>query len=133
MKRTLEIMEEELRLAEEEKKILDKKVSSIKKEVEEYKLNNGLYHPMSELAKYKGKEISHIVLVERSNDGTLDTEYLYNDDFLQVNDNGYLHYSSYENGIIDYNDNTDKYVWLYYGTRTECDYVGFLEVEFYKD
>ena len=140
MERTLEIMMEELRLAEEERKplseaieVVNKKIKNLKAEIETYKLNNGLYHPMSELARYKGMEISHIILVEKNEDGTLDTEYMYNDEMFSVDENGYLDYSSYNCGVMHYDEKIGKYVeWCHY-RRTEHDYVGFLEIELEDD
>ena len=68
MERTLEIMMEELRLAEEERKplseainVVNRKIRNLENKIEKYKLNNKLYHPMSELVNYKGKEISYII------------------------------------------------------------------------
>ena len=137
MKRTLDIMMEELRLEEEEKKplsdaisLINIRINKLNREIESYKLNNGLYHPMSELANYKGKEISYIVLVERNEDGTLTTKEEYNDEMFSVDETGHLDYSSYDCGVMSYDENIGKYVkWCHYH-RTEHDYVGYLEVEF---
>lgn len=140
MNRTLEVMMEELRMAKEEReplseamKVVDNKIHELDKEIKTYKLNNALYYSMSELDKYKGKEISHIILVERNEDGTLDTEYMYNDEMFSVDKNGHLDYSSYNCGVMHYDDDIGKYVeWCHY-RRTEHDYVGYLEVEFEDD
>lgn len=140
MKKTLEDMMEELRLAEEEKKplseaieVVNKKMKNLKSEIETYKLNNRLYHSMSELANYKGKEISYIALVERNEDGTLSTEYMHNDEMFSVDENGHLDYSSYNCGVMHYDEKVGKYAYYYYHSRTEHDYVGFLEIEFEDD
>ena len=140
MERTLEIMMEELRLAKEEKKpleaainVVNKKIRNLDNEIERYKLNNGLYHPMSELVNYKGKTIDSILLVKRDKDGTLDTEYMFNDEIFEVDKNGYLDYSSYNGGVMDYDEKIGKYVKWYYGHATEHDYVGFLEIELEDD
>ena len=137
MKRTLEVIEEELRLVREERKplheaigVLDKKIAKLEDEVTRYKLNNSLYHPMSELEKYKDREISHIILVERDEEGALDTEYIGNDEMFSVDENGHLDYSSYHNGVMHYDDDIGMYVEWCYGTCTEHDYVGFLEIKF---
>lgn len=136
MERNLEVMMEERKLLEEEKKplseainTLNKKIKDLDNEIETYKLSNTLYHPMSELIKYKGKEISSITLVERNEDGTLDTEFMYNDEMFSVDEEGYLDYSSYNCGVMSYDKDIGKYVmWCHYH-RTEHDYVGFLEIE----
>lgn len=133
MERTLDIMMAELEPVEKEYKILEEKVKSLRNEIEDYKLSNNLYHPMSELANYKGKEISWIKLVERNKDGTLDTDFMCCDEFLEVDEDGYLHYSSFEGGITHYDDETGKYVHYYYGCPDYHDYVGFLEIKFYNE
>ena len=119
----------ELKLAEEQLKPLKEKVDNLNEEIKKYKLNNGLYHPMSELVNYKGKYIRSITLVEKDEDGTLDTDFIYDDDIFEVTDNGYLYYSSYNGGITQYDSNTQKYVHMYYGHPTYHDYVGFLEID----
>lgn len=136
MERTLEVMMEELRLVREERKPLseaigkiDKKISNLNKEIETYKLNNGLYHPMSELANYKGKYVRSIDLVERDEDGTLRTDFMYDDDIFEIDNNGHLYYSSYEGGITEFDDEAKKYVHMYYGYPTYHDYVGFTEIK----
>jgi hypothetical protein len=140
MERTLEMMEEELRLAEEEKKplseamkVINKKIGDIEDEIEAYKLNNGLYHPMSELANYIGKEISNITLVERNEDGTLSVDTMYNDDMFSVDKNGRLDYSSYNFGVMSYDEKVGKYAYYCHYCRKEHDYVGYLEIEFEDD
>lgn len=133
-------MTEELRLVKEEKKplseaidVLNKNIKRLEDEIKAYKLNNGLYHPMSELENYKGREISHIVLVERNEDDTLSTEYMYNDEMFDVDENGHLDYSSYNCGVMHYDEKTGKYVEYYHYHKTEHDYVGFLEIELEDD
>lgn len=140
MERTLETMTEELRLAEEEKKplseaikIVNEKIRQLESEIKTYKLNNGLYHHMSELANYKGKDVWSIELVERDEDGTLDTDYMYNDEIFEIDDNGHLYYSSYSGGITEYDIKADKYVHMYYGHGTYHDYVGFLKITLEDD
>lgn len=130
------MMMEELTLAKEERKplleaieVINKKIRKLDNEIEAYKLNNGLYHPMSELANYKGKNISHITLVERDKEGALDTEYMYNDEIFEVTDDGHLYYSSYGGGITHYNEKDGKYYHCYYGHSTPHEYVGFLDIE----
>lgn len=139
MERTLEIMEEELRLVKEERKplseaidVINKKINKIEDEILRYKLNNGLYYPMSELADYTGKNVSSIELVERDEEGALDTDFIYCDEIFEVDENGHLYYSSYSGGIIKYDSDANKYVHMYYGYPEYHDYVGFLEIDISK-
>ncbi len=135
MNRTLEDMYKDLNSAEERLKPLDevansirKEISNLEDEIEKYKLDNAMYHPMSELCNYKGKQISYIDLVERHEDGTLSVERMYNDEMFSVDEDGHLEYSSYDYGVMDYDVNTNKYVEWFHYRRTEHDYVGFMEL-----
>ena len=137
MERTYEDIRKDLSDAEEELKPISKEyhklieeISLLKNELEEYEVNNGWFHPMSDLNKYIGKEISSIKLVERKNDGTLTTEEIVRDEMFCVNKNGHLHFSSYESGVMDYDEELEKYVEWYHFFKTVHDYVGFLEIEF---
>lgn len=137
MERTYEDIRKDLNDAEEESKSVSKeyhnlikKVISLKKELEKYEVDNGLFYPMSDLNKYIGKEISSIKLVERKNDGTLKVEEIINDEMFSVDKNGHLHFSSYESGVMGYDEELEKYVEYYHCFRTVHDYIGFLEIEF---
>ena len=135
MNRTLEDMYADLNSAEERLKPLDEVVTAIRKgissledEIEKYKLDNAMYHPMSDLCKYKGKQISYIDLVERDEDGALSVERIYNDEIFGIDLDGYLSYSSYDYGVMDYDTQINKYVWWRHFNRIEYDYVGFMEL-----
>lgn len=131
-KAELDHMIAELKLAEEQLKPLKKRVSDLNEEIKKYKLNNGLYYPMSELENYKGKRIRTITLVERDEDGTLDTDFIYfiyDDDFFEVTNDGHLYYSSYNGGITEYDSDAQKYVHMYYGHPEYHNYVGFTEID----
>lgn len=137
MKRTYEDIRKDLSDAEEELKPITKeyhkaieKVIKLENELEEYKINNELFHPMSDLNKYIGKEISSIKLIERRSDGTLEVEEIVNDEMFSVDKNGHLDFSSYQSGVMRYDENINKYVGWYYHCGTEHDYIGFLEIEF---
>lgn len=140
MERTLETINEELERIKEERKplyeavnTLDKKIAKLNNEMLAYKLNNGLYHPMSELINYLGKEIDSIKLVERDEEGALHTDFMYCDEIFKVDEYAHLYYSSWTGGIVEYDNDTKKYVHLYYGCPTYHDYVGFLEIEIDED
>lgn len=139
MERTLDIMMEELERIREERKpvyevvsALDKEIAKLNDEILAYKLNHELYHPMSELTNYIGKNISSITLVERDEEGALDTDFMYCDEIFEVDENGHLYYSSYSGGITEYDDDDDKYVHYYYGCPEYHDYVGFLDINISK-
>ena len=133
--RTLEDIERDLALAKEELKPIQeardkvaKKVSDFRDELEKYKLNNRIYRPMSDLNQYIGCNIGSIKLVERDEDGSLDTDDMYGDEYFKVDENGHLDYSSEMGGVMSFDEKIGKYVmWCHY-FRTEHDYVGFLEM-----
>lgn len=129
MERTLDIMEAELKAINEQLKSLHKKRTEFEREIRQYKLENALYHPMSELINYIGREISHITLVEKKEDGKLVIDVICNDEMLKVTDRGHLYYSSYKGGIIHYYKADGKYYHHYYGNSKPHDYVGFLDIE----
>lgn len=137
MKRTLDDMLKDLELAKKELdplleaiKVAEHRVNDIQKEIDTYKLSNGMYHPMSELLNYKGKKLNYIELVEINKSGTLSTDCIYNDEFLGIDNNGHLFYSSYDFGILEYNEEKDRYEKWYHYYCNERNYVGFMEISF---
>lgn len=137
MERTLDIIMEELELAKEERnplsealKLINDKIYNLEKEKERYKIDNKMYYPISELSNYIGKRIDYIILVERNECGILVASHMYNDEYLEVDKNGHLDYSSEYGGVMNYDEESGKYIhWLHYND-TEHDYIGFLEIEF---
>ena len=140
MERTLEDIQRDFEKAKTElepivkeyNKAIEKK-SELEDEMENYKLQHGLYHPMSDLLEHKGKEIYFITLVIRNDDGTLVTKEMYNDEMFSVDEKGHLDYSSYNNGIMFYEEKKEKYSYMYHYRETLYDFVGYLEVEFRED
>lgn len=133
MQREYEVAKKELEPIEKEREKAVKKCNELYKEMENFKLQNGLFHKMEELEKYKGREISHIELVVRDKNGELSTKDMYNDEIFDVDENGHLHYSSYDFGIMGYEEKTKKYLYQYHYRPTYYDFVGYLEVDFYDD
>lgn len=133
MERTLAVMEEELKIVQSGFDTLRQKKEALENEIRKYKLDNELYHPMSELINYLGKHISSITLVERDEDGALDTDFMYCDEIFEVDEYAHLYYSSWTEGVMNYDNDTKMYVHSYYGRPTYHDYVGFLEIEVEDD
>lgn len=104
------------------------KCNVLLKEMEDYKIQNGLYHPMSYLKNYKGRDIIHIKLVERDKTGSLKVNDMWNDEYFSIDENGYLDYLSYERGIMDYDKRKGKYIYSYRYCETERDFVGYLDI-----
>ena len=129
MERTLYIMEAELKAINKQLELLQKKRNELEREMQSYKLENTLYHPISELINYKGRRVRSITLVEKRLDGLLTTDYMYNDEIFEITDNGNLYYSSYEGGVMHYSEETNKYIHYYWGHGTPHEYLGFLDIE----
>lgn len=134
--RTIEIIEKELLEAKEELKPIEQmrdkvleKVNALSLEAEKFKIDNGLFRPMSDLKEYAGKEISCISLVVKKDDGTLAKKEMYNCEMFEVDEDGHLDFSSFECGVMHYDKKLQKYVYYYHFKKTEYDFVGFLEIE----
>lgn len=133
--RTLEDIERDYEKAKAEAEPLIKardeavhKCNVLFEEMEDYKIQNGLYHPMSDLKNYKGRNIIHIKLVERNDDGSLESTDMWNDELFSIDENGYLDYSSYEYGVMSYDKRKGKYIYSYHYCGTERDFVGYLDI-----
>ena len=135
--RTLEDIERDLKKAYEDAKPIFEarerameKINSFHKELNQFKLDNGLFNPMSDLVQHKGKYIRDIELVEKRADGTLGIKYMYGDELFKIDENGHLDYSSYNNGIMYYKESEKAYMYEFYGRGTKYDFVGYLSIEF---
>lgn len=138
--RTLEDIERDLEIAREERKPIykayeeiSKKCYKLKEEATQYKLQNGLFTPMSELEKHKGKSILHFELVVRNEDGSLETKDMWNNEYFKIDENGHLDYSSYICGVMYYDSEIGKYKFDFHYHPTIYDFVGYLEIEFEED
>jgi hypothetical protein len=140
MERTLDNMLKDLELAKKELVLLleaitvaEHRVDDIRKEIDTYKLSNRMYHPMSELLNYKGKRLDYIELVEINKSGTLSTDCFYNDELLKIDNDGHLFYSSSDFGILEYNEEKDRYEKWYHYYCNEHNYVGFMKISFVNE
>lgn len=78
---------------------------------------------IADLSKYNGKEISFIALDSNGKNVWLPT-----DEIVEVR-NGKLYLSSYEGGIVNYDDKLEKYVHSYHYRAQTLDIVGFINIE----
>lgn len=136
MKRTLSDIERDLKQAKSELEPIEKerekakeRVRELCRELDKYKLDNKVYHPISELSKHIGKPISNIRLVERDDNGELSIDEIFGDEYFKVDDNGHLYYSSEFGGVMDFDEKINKYVMWRHLCRTEHDYIGFLDIK----
>lgn len=145
MTRTLDDMRQDFKLAKKEIESIQevfveaiKKKDKILQEIKQYKLDNGMYLPISDLLNHKNKVVDYIDLVELNEDGTLSLECLWNDPTytkrLVINENGHVYY--YDTArTISYNEESDRYImqFLYNGKMTEHNYVGVFMVDFLEE
>lgn len=133
----LNLSEKELKLLEEEIYRLDNKrfkmmtsIELLRDKINQYRLNNGLYHPMSELLNHIGKSVLSICLVKRKDDGTLDTEWIGHKAVFDVYEDGTLVSFDGYDYYLRYDDRIKKYIKEYDHRMEWIDYVGFMSIEF---
>jgi hypothetical protein len=134
----LNLSEKELKLLEEEIYRLDNKrfkmmtsIELLRDKINQYRLNNGLYHPMSELSNHIGKSVRNICLVKRKDDGALDIEWIEHKAVFDVYKDGTLVCFDGYDYHIEYSNSLKKYVKYDHGIEL-IDYVGFMSIEFYS-
>lgn len=133
IQRDYEIAKKELELIEKEREKAVKKCNELYYEIENYKLKNGLFYPMSDLEQHKGQYVNHIKLVVKDENGELSTKDMYNDEYFKVDKNGHLDYSSYEYGIMSYDEQRKIYSYCCHYCETLYDFVGYLKADFEDD
>lgn len=138
--RTLEEIERDLDIARKEEEPLAKalgeasnKRRKLEDELQQYKLQNGLFTPMSELQNHKGKSISHIELVMQNEDGSLETKDMWGGEIFKVDENGHLDYSDYMGGVMYFDSEIGKYEHDFHYHPTIYGFVWYLEIEFEED
>lgn len=111
-----------------------KKLFKLEFKLEKYRLEHGMFYPLSKLAEFKDKtsDILSIKFVQRMKNGKFKAEEMVNDDLLFIRDDGTFKYSSYTGGIIEKAQDGKWYHQYYGSSRKLDDYVGFLSIEFYR-
>lgn len=121
MEKYLEMME---RVAE-----LHDEAHKLEYAAKEYFISNRLWSPMEELKDYIGESFSHppftlfyINLDEEG--GEIESSYLYGE-ICEVQEDGHMYYSDYDDGIIEWCEKQNCYVWAYWGNYTNIHILGF--------
>ena len=135
MDKTLESMKKELERLEEIRDEACWNYSLLNNKIVEYRLNNGLYHHMSELTNYIRKDIDRIVVVIKNEDGKLETDILYGEMYKEdsecyIDGDGHILYHSNSGEIIKYDYYTNKYIHANGYNIVRYDYIGFMDLEF---
>lgn len=106
-----------------------RRTNALYKEMEQYKLNHGMYHSMEELNQYAGKNIAEIELVKKDSNGKLSTEYLYADEILRITSDGKISYSSYVYGLLEWIESENSYIQLDQGVEQKVEYIGYISIQ----
>lgn len=136
-RRTLKDIERDYKKAKVKAEIKEKardkavrKCNNLLKELEDYKIQNRLYHPMSDLKKYIGRQIIHIRLVERKNEGLEITDVWNHSGILYIDEDGHLSLEEDDIQGMSYDEKKCRYIDSYCGIERECDFVGYLDICF---
>lgn len=103
---------------------LDGLITEAREEIAKRLIKEGLYKKFPLPQDYIDKTINKITFI--TSNGKLET--YYDDDTFYVDSQGYPHYSSYENGLLDWNEK-GYFHRSYYGMGTKKDYIGYVELE----
>ena len=109
------------------------KYDKLQKKLEKYRLEHKMFYPLSQLAEFKDKnlDIESICFVQKTKKGKFKIDWIFNDDLFRINDDGTFYYSSYENGIIQYDKDEKRWCHDFYHSRKRLDdYVGFMKIVF---
>jgi hypothetical protein len=109
------------------------KYDKLQKKLEKYRLDHGMFYPLKELGKFEDEtnKIESICFVKKTKSGKFKTDWIFNDEILTINPDGTFRYSSYENGIIQYDKDEKRWCHDFYHSRKRLDdYVGFMRIRF---
>ena len=121
MKKYLSLKKEAYQLREE--------ACEIERKAEKYFIENRLWSPMEELKGYIGDSFSHppftLYYIDLDKeDNEIKHTYLYGE-ICEVQEDGHMYYSDYDDGIIEWTEKQNCYVWAYWGNYTNIHILGF--------
>lgn len=121
-------MEKYLEMIEQAKQLYDE-ARAIDLKAEEYYIENRLWSPIEELKDYIGKQWSHppftLYYINLDEEGDeIEHNYLYGE-ICEVQEDGHMYYSDYDDGIIEWNEKQNCYVWARWGNYTNIHILGF--------
>jgi len=103
---------------------LEDEINQLKKQRLMNILKNKTYKTFPLNEEYEGKELQNIIFL--TEDGK--EELYYGDEILKVK-NGYPYYSSYEGGILEFDDKDGKFHYWYHYREDVKNYVGYTVIE----
>ena len=121
-------MEKYLELKNKSKELYEQ-ARDIANQADEYYIENRLWSPIEELKDYIGDHFSHppftLFYIDLDEEGdVIQDTYLYGE-ICEVRDDGHMYYSDYDDGIIEWNEKSNCYVWARWGNYTNIHVLGF--------
>ena len=98
-------------------------------QADKYYIEKRLWSPIGELKAYIGDSFSHppftlfYINLDEGDDRVQDT-YLYGD-ICKIQEDGHMYYSDHDDGIIEWNEKQNCYVWARWGNYTNIHILGF--------
>ena len=91
--------------------------------------NNVLWEDIEKLKDYAGKDLWHIEIYYKVvGESQIEKDYL-SGDILEVEEDGKLYYSDYDDGIIEWCENNNCYLWHKHYRTKEIELLGFCDLE----
>ena len=121
-------MEKYLELKNKSKELYEQ-ARDIANQADKHYIENRLWSPMEELKDYIGDSWSHppftlfYINLDEEGDVIQDT-YLYGE-ICEVREDGRMYYSDYDDGIIEWDEKSNCYVWARWGNYTNIHVLGF--------
>ena len=105
------------------------KAKALENEAKKYFIENRLWSPMEELKDYIGDSFAHppftLFYIDLDEEGNkVEYDYLYGE-ICEIQEDGHMYYSDYDDGIIEWNEKQNYYVWAHWGTYTNIHILGF--------
>ena len=110
-------------------KELYEQAQKVANQADEYYIENRLWSPMEELKDYIGDSWSHppftLFYINLDKEGDIIQDiYLYGE-ICEVREDGSMYYSDYDDGIIEWDEQSNCYVWARWGNYTNIHVLGF--------
>ena len=107
-------------------------IPKLENEINQYKIENKMYHPMSDLCSLKEHEILSISLIyidDNDKPSVLKLEGGYYGTSIGVDESGTFYCNSDKYGIIVLDSETGNYVWYHFYKRISPRLIGYLDVQ----
>ena len=121
-------MEKYLELKNKSKELYEQ-AHKLSYQADEYYIENRLWSPIEELKGYIGNSFSHppftLFYINLDKEGDIiQSTYLYGE-ICEVQEDGHMYYSDYDDGIIEWCEKSNCYIWACWGNYTNIHVLGF--------